>query len=31
MIVLIEKGVEKEGQPISAAFQVKLKKAFGLT
>ena len=31
MIVLIEKGVEKEGQPISPAFQVKLKKAFGLT
>lgn len=31
MIVLIEKGVDKGGQPISRAFQVKLKKAFGLT
>jgi DNA-binding XRE family transcriptional regulator len=30
MIVLIEKGVDKGGQPISPTFQMKLKKAFGL-
>ncbi|MEQ9549068.1 MAG: helix-turn-helix transcriptional regulator [Coleofasciculus sp. G3-WIS-01] len=31
MVVLIEKGVDRGGQPISPAFEVKLKKVFGLT